>query len=88
MPHIRVSRLYISARTAAKIAGKHGISVTEIDNALLGGGNFAARWVNDPDLGARLLVQIVLRGRRAIVVLYPRGPAGDDEWALGSAYFR
>lgn len=82
-----MTQVYISARTAAKIAGRHGITRREIEEALLGVPDLTGQWDNDPRRGIRAQVQVVIRGRRTAVILYPRGHTGDDDWDLGSAYF-
>ena len=81
-----VSELYVSYLTEQKLIHKHQITVQEVEDALVGVRGLRGSWDNDPDRGLRMLVKVTIRGRRTLVVLYPR----DDptEWNLGSAHFR
>jgi hypothetical protein len=81
-----VSELYVSHATAQKLLHKHQITVQEVEDAVVNEPGLRGSWDNDPIRGLRMLVEVTIRGRRALVVLYPR----DDptEWNLGSGYFQ
>lgn len=61
------------------------MGVDEVRDAVECVYNLRFVWDDDPERGLRAIVEVSLRGRRALVVLYPAG--GEDEWHLGSAYF-
>lgn len=80
-----VSELYVSNRTEQKIIQKHSITVDEVSEAIEGVVGLRGRWDDDKDRGLRMLVRVTIRGRSALIVLYPRDE--PTEWNLGSAYF-
>jgi hypothetical protein len=84
---IWVARLTISERTAEKIIRRHRITPDEVIEAVVCVEGLAFTWHRHPDRGLRAIVQTFIRGRRALVVLYPAGDAFGDVWRLGSAYF-
>lgn len=45
-------------------------------------------WDDDPERGRRALVEVTIRGKRCLVVLYPVADPSGDVYALGSAYPR
>lgn len=80
-----VSELYVSYRTEQKIIQKHSITVDEVSEAIEGVVGLRGRWDDDEERGLRMLVGVTIRGRPALIVLYPRDE--PTEWNLGSAYF-
>lgn len=82
----RVAVLWASYQTEQKLIHKHQMTVEEVEGVLVNVPGLRGSWDDDPERGLRLLVWVTIRGRRALVVLYPT----DDptEWNLGSAYFR
>lgn len=82
----RVAVLFVSYKTEQKLVHKHQMSVEEVESVLVNVRGLYGSWDDDPARGSRLLVRVTIRGRRALVVLYPT----DDPtvWNLGSAYFR
>lgn len=82
----RVAVLRVSYQTEQKLIHKHQITVDEVESALVNVPGLRGSWDDDPDRGLRLLVAVTIRGRRALVVLYPT--EDPTEWNLGSAYFR
>lgn len=83
-----VTRLIISARTAEKLASRHGLDQQEVHDAIVCVRGLSYIWDDDPERGRRALVEVRIRGRRCLVVLYPVADASGDVYALGSAYAR
>jgi hypothetical protein len=74
----------ISARTVRKIVQLHGITEAEVRDSVQCVRGLYGRWDEDPERGRRALIDVVIRGRPATVVLYPSArPMG----MLGSVYF-
>lgn len=86
MPTVWVARLHISARTAAKITQRHDITPDEVREAIVCVPGLRGRWHDHPERGRRALVDLLIRGRLAVAVLYPSDSALGDEWDLGSVY--
>lgn len=84
--HVWVATLRVSYRTEQKLIQKHRITVAEVDDAVVGVPGLRGAWNDDPVRGRRLLLSVTLRGRRALLVLYPT--SDPYVWNLGSAYFR
>ncbi len=85
MSTIWVAILRISPRTADKIEGKHHISVDEVVDAVHCVAGLTATWDDSPERGLRALIETEIRGKHALVVLYPT--ADEDAWNLGSVFF-
>lgn len=83
-----VARLIISARTAEKLASRHGLDQQEVHDAIVCVRGLSYIWDDDPERGRRALVEVRIRGRRCLVVLYPVADASGDVYALGSVYAR
>jgi hypothetical protein len=83
-----VARLIVSARTAEKLTSRHGLDWQEVHDAVVGVHGLHSVWDDDPDRGRRALVEITIRGKRCLVVLYPVADPSEDVYALGSAYPR
>jgi hypothetical protein len=81
----RIATLYVSYATEQKIIQKHRIQIDELEEVLVDVRGLKATWDDDPQRGRRVLIEVFIRGRAALVVLYPTDVA--DEWNLGSAYF-
>ena len=81
-----VAKLVISPETAAKLSSLHGLSADEVRDAIVCVAGLSYVWDDDPDRGLRPLVQVVIRARAVIVVLYPLEDPLGDAYALGSAY--
>jgi hypothetical protein len=81
-----VAELRISPATAGKIENKHGVSASEIRDAVVCVPGLAGRWDDDPERGLRMILQVRVRGDRALVVLYPASHPLGDSWNLGSVY--
>ena len=75
----------ISARTAEKIASRHQMTSDEVRDAVVCVSGLTFAWDMHPERGERVIISVQVRGRPALVVLYPT--AGEDVWNLGSAYF-
>jgi hypothetical protein len=84
---IWVATLFISARTAEKLAQKHDLSPQEVRDAVVCVERLPFAWDDDPDRGRRAIVDTTIRERRVLVVLYPAADPFGDAWHLGSAYF-
>ncbi len=80
-----VAVLNISWRTAEKITGLHEITADEVRQAVVCVRGLSCTWHTHPERGERAIVSVKLRGRDALIVLYPTVDA--DMWNLGSAYF-
>lgn len=83
-----VARLIISARTAEKLTGRHGLDWQEVHDAVVGVRGLRFVWDDDAERGRRALVEVTIRGRLCLVVLYPVADPSGDVYALGSAYPR
>ncbi|HWH28926.1 MAG TPA: hypothetical protein VNU26_08200 [Mycobacteriales bacterium] len=82
-----VARLLVSDRTRQKISGRHGITEQEVRDAVELRPGVPYAWDVHPIRGTRAIASVVIRGRQALVVLYPADdPLGDVYW-LGSVYF-
>ncbi len=81
-----VAVLYVSYRTEQKLIQRHQITMQDVEDAILNVRGLHGSWDNDPERGPRLLIRVTIRGRRALIVLYPT--INPTEWNLGSAYFR
>lgn len=86
MPAVWVAKLHISARTAQKIVQRHQITPNEVREAVVGVVGLHYVWNEDPERGERAIIETTIRGRRVLIVLYPRESTMGDEWNLGSAY--
>jgi len=86
MPAVWVATLHISDRTAQKIVQTHRITPDEVREAVVGVVGLRYVWSEDPERGERAIIETTIRGRRVLVVLYPRESTMGDEWNLGSAY--
>jgi hypothetical protein len=80
-----VARLIISARTAGKLISRHGVDCHEVRDAVVGVRGLRYVWDDDPSRGRRALVEVTIRGRLCLVVLYPVADPSGDVYALGSA---
>ena len=83
-----VARLIISEATAGKLSTKHGLVPREVRDAVVGVAGLRYVWHDHPDRGRRALVEVRIRDRRCVVVLYPVDDPAGDVYALGSAYVR
>jgi hypothetical protein len=86
-PKVWVAVLNISWRTAEKISQLHQLTCDEVRDAVVCRSGLPYVWDIDPDRGARAIVKIQIRGRPALIVLYPTDDSSGDVWNLGSAYF-
>lgn len=82
-----VAVLHISTRTAEKIASRHHLTRDEVRDAVVCVSGLTFAWHSHPDRGDRIIISVEIRGRPALVVLYPTNDAAGDAWSLGSAYF-
>jgi hypothetical protein len=87
-PPLWVARLIISSRTAEKLASRHGLDWQEVHDAIVCVRGLSYIWDDDPDRGRRALVEVGIRGKRCLVVLYPVADPSGDVYAMGSAYPR
>ena len=76
----------MSEATAQKLAAKHGLDWGEVRDAIVCVRGLRYTWHRHPERGLRALVEIQLRGRRCVAVLYPVGDLSGNVFALGSAY--
>jgi hypothetical protein len=83
-----VARLINSARTAEKLTSRHGLDWREVHDAIVCVRGLSYVWDDDPERGRRALVEVTIRGRLCLVVLYPVADPSGDVYALGSAYPR
>jgi hypothetical protein len=81
-----VAHLIVSDATAQKLAARHDLDWRDVRDAIVCVRGLRYVWNHHPERGRRALVEIVLRGRRCMVVLYPVGEPSSDVFALGSAY--
>ena len=79
--------LNISWRTAEKITQAHGLTCDEVREAVVCVSGLTFSWHVHPERGERAIVSVQLRGRSALIVLYPVDDELGDVWNLGSAYF-
>jgi hypothetical protein len=81
-----VARLDVSRATAQKITLRHGLEVQEVRDAVECVAGLVYTWHEDEQRGLRAIVQIHVRGKRALVVLYQSDDPLGDVYNLGSAY--
>lgn len=81
-----VAILHISDRTAQKIIQSHHIWPDDVRGAIVCQSGLRYVWHADPQRGRRALVEILLHGRKVLVVLYPAIDPLGHAWHLGSAY--
>lgn len=87
MESLWVAVLHISSRVLRKIVEKHRIDPDELRDEIECVAGLPYVWDDDAERGRRAIVQIVLRGRRVLVVLYP-DRREEDVYHVGSAYRR
>lgn len=87
MESLWVAVLHISPRVLRKIVEKHRIDPDELRDGVECVAGLPYVWNDDAERGRRAIVQIILRGRRVLVVLYPDSWE-EDVYHLGSAYPR
>jgi hypothetical protein len=87
-PKLWIARLIVSPRTAEKLSSKHNLDQQEVVDAVVCVKNLAYTWNVDPERGLRALVEVEIRGKRCLVVIYPVDDPSGDVYALGSAYPR
>jgi hypothetical protein len=75
-----IAQIIVSDDTAEKIRAKHNLEPDDIIAAIQSPPARSGRL--DPD-GERLYIQVTMKKRPVLVVLYD---AGDDVWHLASAY--
>lgn len=83
-----VARLIVSQKTAEKLAGRHALDWREVQDAVVCVAGLRYVWDDHPERGRRALVEVEIRGRWCLVVLYPVDDSSGDVYALGSAYPR
>lgn len=81
-----MARLRISARTAEKLASKHGLDAGDVRDAVQCVAGLLYAWDFDEERGWRAIVRTSVRGRDCYVVLYDAGDGFGDVYNLGSAY--
>ena len=81
-----VAHLIVSDATASKLSGKHQLDWRDVRDAIVCVRGLRYAWHQHPTRGRRAMVEVVVRGRRCIAVLYPVGVASSDVFTLGSAY--
>jgi len=67
---IWVTQLLISPRTEQKIVQGHQITAAEVRDAVVGAVGLPFRWHRDEARGERAIVEVTIRGRTTLVVLY------------------
>lgn len=82
-----VATLYVSDRTAQKIAQRHRLEVSEIEDAIVCVAGLRYGWHEHPERGRRAIVETSIPNRTVLVVLYPAEDPWGDGWHLASAYF-
>lgn len=85
MERVWVAALVVSDATKQKIINVHHLHIDEVADAVVCQTGLVATWHDHPERGRRLIVQTLIRGRRALIVLYPT--TEPDKFHLGSAYF-
>lgn len=84
---IWVAMLYVSQKTAQKLASKHGLDVDDVRQAVTCVPGLRAVWDEHPERGLRAIIEAYIAGRKLLVVLYPANDQWGDGWHLGSAYY-
>ncbi len=74
--------------TARKIQAKHFVSPAEIREAVQCVEGLRGAVEQHPEHGQRLILEVTLRGRPALAVLFDALHPLGDVWNLGSVYFR
>lgn len=82
-----VAELYVSVRTRQKIIRRHEISEDEVRDAVVCVPGLDYTSHIHAERGFRVIVRTRIRGRPALIVLYPAESIFGDSWHLGSAYF-
>jgi hypothetical protein len=83
---IWIAELSISPKVAEKLRHKQKIEENEVRLAVVCVASLKYRWDTHPEQGRRAIVEVKIRKKRALVVLYPVDEP-TDTWALGSTYF-
>lgn len=83
-----VAELIVSDRTKTKLSAKHQLDWRDVRDGIVCVRNRRYTWDDDPERGTRALVEVVVRGRLCIAVLYPVEDPSDDVYALITAYPR
>jgi len=81
-----VARLHISARTEAKIRGRHGLDPFEIREHIECRRTLDGRQYDDPARGRQYIVKVTVGSQRIVAVLYASRHGAEDEFDLASAY--
>src|SRR2546429_7698280 len=80
-----VAVLNMSERTAQKISQVHRISELEVREATVCVAGLMYVWHDHPERGRRAIIDVRIRGKRALVVVYPAESPLGDVYNLGSA---
>ncbi len=84
---IWVAQLHISPRTAEKIRGVHSLDPEWVREQIECRAGLVATWHVHPERGLRALIELPMKPKRILVVLYPvTDGMTQDEYHLGSAY--
>ncbi len=83
---LEVEALHISDRVAEKITNEHGLTPTQVREAIEGVGGLPFRWAHNRERGDRALIVTAIDDKPVLVVLYPARTGDPREWWLGSAY--
>lgn len=81
-----VAQLWCSPSTAAKLRSVHRLDPDEVRDEVVCRTGLTYVWDHHETRGWRALVQVQLRGRRVLVVLYLEPGQWSDSFNLGSAY--
>lgn len=83
---IWVAELIVSARTAEKLIGRHQLHEQDVRDEIVCVPGLRFRWHEHPERGWRVIVEVAIRDRACLVVLYEVADPMGDVWALGSCY--
>ena len=86
--YLWVAKLYVSERTAQKLAERHKLDYRDVIDAVVCVRGLAYTWEDHPERGRRAKVEATIGGRECLIVLYPVDDPQGDVYALGSAYPR
>lgn len=83
---IWIAELIVSQRTAEKLIHEHHLTEDEVRDQVVAQPGLVFSWHDHPERGRRAILNVTIRSRVCLAVLYPVEHPMGDVWALGSCY--